>query len=89
MCVLTIVNKAGDIIAQGVTAQTFAAFKKQQGSGSAVLVKLDCGEEILVNTVRLLRRFPRGAEYRARLLRRVPKPLASLNATGHIVWAEV
>ena len=89
MCVLTIVNKGGDIVAQGVTAQTFAAFKKQQGSGSAVLVKLDCGEEILVSTVRLLRRFPRGAEYRARLLRRVPKPLASLNATGHIVWAEV
>ena len=89
MCVLTIVNKAGDIIAQGVTAQTFAAFKKQQGSGSAVLVKLDCGEEILVNTVRLLRRFPRGADYKARLLTRVKKPPASLNAAGHIVWAEV
>ena len=87
MCRLTIVNKAGDIVA-GVTAQSFAAFRKQQGRGSAVLVELDCGE-ILVDTVRLLRRFPRGAEYKARLLLRVAKPPANLNATGHAVWAEV
>ena len=88
MCKLTIVNKAGDVVAEGVTPESFAAFKKQQRRGSAVLVELDCGE-ILVDTVRLLRRFPRGAEYKARLLLRVAKPPANLNATGHAVWAEV
>ena len=87
MCKLTIVNKAGDVVAEGVTPESFAAFKKQQRRGSAVLVELDCGE-ILVDTVRLLRRFPRGAEYKARLLR-VVKPPASLDATGHTVWVEV
>ena len=82
-------NKTGDVIAQGVTAQTFAAFRKQQGKGSAVLVELDCGEEILVDTVQLLRRMPRGAEYRARLLARVKNPPASISAAGHSVWAEI
>ena len=90
MCKLTIVNKAGDVVAEGVTAQTFAAFKKkQQGQGSAVVVQLDCGEEIFVDTVQLLRRFPRDVVYKARLLRRVVKPPESLNATGHKVWVEV
>ena len=87
MCRLTIVNKAGDVVAEGVTAQTFAAFKKQ-GKGSAVVVQLDCGEEIFVDTVQLLRRFPRNVVYKARLLRRVVKPPESLPA-GHIVWEEV
>ena len=31
MCKLTIVNKAGDVVAEGVTPENFAAFKKQQG----------------------------------------------------------
>ena len=87
MCKLTIVNKAGDVVAEGVTPESFAAFKKQQRRGSAVLVELD-GGEILVDTVRLLRRFPRGVVYNARLLRRVVKPPESLPA-GHIVWEEV
>ena len=88
MCKLTIVNKAGDVVAEGVTPEKFTAFKKQQGRGSAVVVELHCGEEIFVDTVQRLRRFPRDV-YKARLLRRVVKPPASLNATGHIVWAEV
>ena len=88
MCQLSVVDKLGSIIAEGVTPETFAAFKKQQGRGSAVVVELHCGEEIFVDTVQLLRRFPRDV-YKGRLLRRVVKPPASLNATGHIVWAEV
>ena len=88
MCRLSVVDKLGSIIAEGVTPETFAAFKKQQGRGSAVVVELHCGEEIFVGTVQFLRRFPRDV-YKARLLRRVVKPPASLNATGHIDWAGV
>ena len=88
MCQLSVVDKLGNIIAEGVTPETFAAFKKQQGKGSAVVVELHCGEEIFVDTVQRLRRFPRDV-YKARLLRRVVKPPASLNATGHTVWVEV
>ena len=88
MCQLSVVDKLGSIIAEGVTPETFAAFKKQQGRGSAVVVELHCGEEIFVDTVQRLRRFPRDV-YKARLLRRVVKPPAGLNATGHAVWVEV
>ena len=88
MCQLSVVDKAGNVVAEGVTPEKFAAFKKQQGQGSAVVVQLDCSEEIFVDTVQLLRRFPRGV-YKARLLRRVVKPPVSLNATGHTVWVEV
>ena len=89
MCQLSVVDKLGSIIAEGVTPETFAAFKKQQGRGSAVVVELHCGEEIFVDTVQRLRRFPRDAMYQARLLRRVVKPPESLNAAGHTVWVEV
>ena len=88
MCRLSVVDKLGSIIAEGVTPETFAAFKKQQGRGSAVVVELHCGEEIFVDTVQRLRRFPRDV-YKARLLRRVVKPPESLNAAGHTVWVEV
>ena len=89
MCQLSVVDKLGSIIAEGVTPETFAAFKKQQGRGSAVVVELHCGEEIFVDTVQRLRRLPRGAMYQARLLRRVVKPPGSLNAAGHTAWVEV
>ena len=85
MCQLSVVDKLGSIIAEGVTPETFAAFKKQQGKGSAVVVQLHCGEEIFVDTAQRLRRFPRDV-YTARLLLRVVKRPASLNATGHTVW---
>ena len=88
MCQLSVVDKAGNVVAEGVTPEKFAAFKKQQGRGSAVVVELHCGKEIFVDTVQLLRRFPRDV-YKARLLRRVVKPPASLNAAGHTVWVEV
>ena len=88
MCQLSVVDKAGNVVAEGVTPEKFAAFKKQQGRGSAVMVELQCGKEIFVDTVQLLRRFPRDV-YKARLLRRVVKPPAGLNATGHTVWVEV
>ena len=89
MCQLSVVDKLGSIIAEGVTPGTFAAFKKKQGKGSAVIVQLHSGDDIIVDSVKLMRRLPRDAMYQARLLRRVVKPTESLNADGHTVWVEV
>jgi hypothetical protein len=88
MASLSVVNKAGEILADGITAETFAGAKKQWGKGCAVLVELDCGEELFVDTVKLLRRLPRGAVYKARLLRRVAAPPEGLDAAGYNVWVE-
>jgi hypothetical protein len=88
MCKLSVVNKAGDVVAEGVTPETFAGFKKKQGKGSAVVVELLCGEEIFVDTVKLLRRLPKDSAYKARLLRRVEKTPESLGSAGHDVWVE-
>ena len=84
---MSVVNKSGEVVAEGITADTFVGAKKQWGKGSAVLVELECGEEIFVDTVKLLRRLPRGAVYTARLLRRVAAPPEGL-AAGHNVWVE-
>ena len=89
MCQLTIVNKAGEVVAEEVVPETFVSFKRQQGKGSAVLVELHCGESIFVDTARMLRRLPKGVMYKARLLTRATRPPASLDSTGHDVWVEV
>ena len=88
MCQLTIVNKAGEVVAEGGVADTFVSFK-QQHKGSAVLVELHCGESIFVDTARMLWRLPKGVMYKARLLKRATRPPASLDGTGHDVWVEV
>ena len=51
MCRLTVVNKAREVVADGVGPETFMSFKKVHGKGSAVVVELHCGEEIFVDTV--------------------------------------
>ena len=89
MCQLSVVNKAGCIVAEGVTPDKFVSFKKDQGKGCAVVVELMCGQDLFVDTVKLLRRLPRDAVYKARLLRRVAKPLESLDCEGHDIWVEV
>ena len=67
-------------------------FRREVPIHDAVVVELQCGgEEVMVDTCKLLRRFPRGATYRARLLRRtsvIPAELAQ-EATGCQVWVEV
>ena len=70
---LTVVNREGEVVADGVTAN-YMAFKRQCGKGSALLVELDCGEEIMVDTAKLFRKLPRDVAYRARLLRRTTSP---------------
>ena len=89
MCRLTVVNKAGDVVAEGVVPATFVNFKKAFGKGSAVVVELHCGEEIFVDTVRILRRLPKDCVYKARLLRRVAEPPRDLDSSGYHAWVEV
>ena len=89
MCQLSVLNKAGRVVADGITPDKFMNFKREQGKGCAVAVELSCGEDLFVDTVALLRRLPRGAVYKARLLRRLANPPESLDCEGHVVWVEV
>ena len=88
MARLTVVNRVDDIVADGVTAASFMAFKRQRGKGSALLVELDCAEEIMVDTVKLFRKLPRDVVYRARLLRRTTSRPQGLEHAGCNVWVE-
>lgn len=88
MASLRVVNKAGEVLADGVTAETFTRARKEWGKGCAVLVQLDCGQELLVDTAKLMRRLPKGAVYTAKLLQRVHRPPSSLDGKGHAVWVE-
>ena len=88
MARLTVVNRVDDIVADGITAASFMAFKRQCGKGSALLVELDCGKEIMVDTVKLFRKLPRDAVYRARLLRRTTSRPQGLEHAGCSVWVE-
>ena len=88
MARLTVVNRVDDIVADGITAASFMAFKRQCGKGSALLVELGCGEEIMVDTVKLFRKLPRDAVYRARLLRRTTSRPQGLEHAGCNVWVE-
>ena len=83
-------NRAGNVVVDGVIAETFVEFKRRCGKGAAALVELTCGSEILVDTVRLLKKLPRGANYKARLLRKtteIPKGLEAEIARNNI-WVE-
>ena len=89
MARLTVVNWEGEVVADDVTATNFMVAKSQCfGKGSALLVELDCAEEIMVDTVKLFRKLPRDVAYRARLLRRTMSSPEGLEHAGCNVWAE-
>ena len=77
---------------EALTPRSFVDFKKRcakDGLGRvALVVTLDCGEEIFLDTCKLFRRLPRGACYTARLLRSPTSVPESLKAKGHVVWVE-
>ena len=87
MASLLVVNKESIVVAESVTPDKFVVFKRQYGKGCAVMVELACGEDFLVDTVKLLRRLPR-SNYKARLLQRVTVTPKELNCSGHDVWVE-
>ena len=92
MATLRIINSKSECVVDALTAQSFVDFKKrcaEEGLGRAVLiVKLDCGEEIFMDTCRRFRRLPRGAWYTARLLKKPTSVAEGFEAKGHDVWVE-
>ena len=92
MATLRIINSKGDCVEEALTPQNFVRFKKRcarEGlSRVALIVTLDCGEEIFLDTCKLFRRLPRGACYTARLLKKPTSVPEGLEAKGHDVWVE-
>ena len=92
MATLRIINSKSECVADALTAQSFVDFKKrcaEEGLGRvALVVTLDCGEEIFMDTCKLFRRLPRGACYNARLLKKPTSVPEGLEAKGHDVWVE-
>ena len=70
MAMLQIINSKGDCVEEALTLQSFMGFKRRcvsEGVGRiALVVTLDCGEELFMNTCKLFRQLPRGACYSAR-----------------------
>ena len=79
-------------MAEALTTQSFVDFEKhcaKEGLGwIALVVTLDCGEEIFMDTCKLFKRLPRGACYTARLLKPPTSIPEGLEAKGPDVWVE-
>ena len=92
MAKLHVSNSNGECVAEALTPQSFVDFKKRcakEGLGRvALVVTLDCGEEIFLDTCKLFRRLPRGACYTARLLKSPTSIPESFEAKRHDVWVE-
>ena len=92
MATVRVINSNSECVADALTAQSFVDFKKrcaEEGLGRvALVVTLDCGEEIFMDTCKLFRRLPRGACYTARLLKKPTSVPEGLEAKGHDVWVE-
>ena len=92
MATVRVINSNSECVADALTAQSFVDFKKlcaEEGFGRvALVVTLDCGEEIFLDTCKLFRRLPRGACYTARLLKSPTSVPEGLEAKGHDVWVE-
>ena len=62
MSTLRIINSKSECVADALTAQSFVDFKKrcaEEGFGRvALVVTLDCGEEIFMDTCKLFKRLP-------------------------------
>ena len=69
MVTLRVINSKSECVAEALTPQSFVDFKKrcaEEGLGrAALIVTLDCGEELFMDTCKLFRRLPRGACYSA------------------------
>ena len=88
MATLCVTNKQNEVLATTLSAGSFMAFKKKLGRGCALLVRLDCGEEILVDTCKIFRKLPSGAHYSARLLKRATKVPEGVGAHNYTVYVE-
>ena len=92
MAALRISNSKSECVADALTAQSLVDFKKrcaEEGFGRvALVVTLDCGEEIFMDTCKLFKRLRRSACYTARLLKKPTSVPEGLEVKGHDVWME-
>ena len=92
MATLRIINSKSECVADALTAQSLVDFKKrcaEEVFGRVPLVvTLDCGEEIFMDTCKLFKRLPRGACYTALLLKSPTSIPDGLEAKGPDVWVE-
>ena len=92
MATVRVINSNSECVADALTAQSFVDFKKrcaEEGVGRvALVVTLDCGEEIFMDTCTLFKRLPRGACYTALLLKSPTSIPDGLEAKGPDVWVE-
>ena len=86
MATLTVLNRAKEIVADGLRAESFMDFRRKF-RGSALIITLDCGEEIFVDSCKLFRKLPNN-HYTARLLRRARSIPDGIDAEGSTVWME-
>ncbi len=92
MATLRIINSKSECVAEALTPQSFVDFKRRcanEGVGwIALIVTLDCGEELFMDTCKLFRRLRRGACYTARLLKKQTSIPEGLEAKWPDVWVE-
>ena len=92
MATLRVINSKSECVAEALTPQSFVDFKRRCANEGvrriALIVTLDCGEELFMDTCKLFRRLPRGACYNARLLKKPTSVPEGLEAKGHDVWVE-
>ena len=92
MATVRVINSNSECGAGALTPQSLVYFKKrcaEEGLGRvALVVTLDCGEEIFMDTCRRFRRLPRGACYTARLLKKPTSVPEGLEVKGHDLWME-
>ena len=71
MATVRVINSKGECVAEALTPQSFVDVQRRcvnEGVGRiALVVTLDCGEELFMDTCKLFRRLPRGACCAARL----------------------
>ena len=86
MATLTVLNRAKEIVADGLRAESFMDFRRKF-RGSALIITLGCGEEIFLDSCKLFRKLPKN-HYTARLLRRARSIPDGIDAEGSTVWME-
>ena len=86
MAMLTVLNRAEEIVADGLRAESFMDFRRKF-RGSALIITLDCGEEIFVDSCKLFRKLPK-SHYAAKLLKRARSISDGIDAEGSTGWME-
>ena len=63
MATLRVINSKSECVAEALTPQSFVDFKRRcanEGVGRiALIVTLDCGEQLFMDTCKLLKRLPK------------------------------